>query len=154
MLIDCPIVTVPDVTLLTVRVVPLIGPVRDDYAVLLVEVPETPAVDALVFPNGRGDPLVWSNWVRRTWSPVVKGLALDYVPYELRHCFASINLLAGAPILDVSAWLGHSTPNLTLSVYGHVIARAQIDPGESVEQMVLRARAHAASLCEPGAAGT
>jgi integrase len=39
----------------------------------------------------------------------------------LRHAHASLALVGGAPVADVSARLGHSTPHVTLSVYSHAL---------------------------------
>jgi integrase len=47
--------------------------------------------------------------------------------HDLRHTRATHQLLAGIPVLYVSAQLGHSNPGYTLTVYGHlmVASRAQ-----------------------------
>ncbi len=136
-----------------VRVIPLIEAVAQDLAAFAdarlerldpVNEAGVPTPGAVVFPNRIGAPLDWHNWGTRVWRPVVRSIGVDYVPYECRHTFASLNLLAGTPILEVSAWLGHSTPTLTLSCYGHVLARAQMSPGDSVEDVVARARHNAA----------
>jgi len=42
--------------------------------------------------------------------------------YALRHTFASHLLAMGAPITYVSNQLGHSSPQITLSVYAHFLA--------------------------------
>ncbi len=37
---------------------------------------------------------------------------------DLRHYFAVQNLVAGVPIMTVSAWMGHSSIQLTVKRYG------------------------------------
>lgn len=40
--------------------------------------------------------------------------------HDLRHAHASLWLMAGGAIADVQRNLGHSSPNLTVNVYGHL----------------------------------
>ncbi|WP_123025108.1 site-specific integrase [Mycolicibacterium stellerae] len=47
-------------------------------------------------------------------SPAVQGVRL----HDLRHTFATLQLSAGTPFMQVSQWLGNSTYTLTLDVYG------------------------------------
>jgi hypothetical protein len=39
--------------------------------------------------------------------------------HDLRHTYGSMKLNAGALIIDVSRWLGHSSIQLTVDIYGH-----------------------------------
>jgi integrase len=41
--------------------------------------------------------------------------------HDLRHTAATLALAAGVPVRDVSYALGHSSPSVTLNVYGHAI---------------------------------
>ena len=45
--------------------------------------------------------------------------------HALRHTMASLSISNGADILSVSRKLGHSKPNITLSVYSHATEEAQ-----------------------------
>lgn len=50
--------------------------------------------------------------------------------YDFRHAFATYSLANGADVLAVADIMGHSTPTMTLKVYGHVVEanrRAAID---------------------------
>src|SRR5262249_28511964 len=47
--------------------------------------------------------------------------------HSLRHSFASIHLMNGTPIPEVSAMLGHANVNITLTVYTHFIPKMQTD---------------------------
>ena len=42
--------------------------------------------------------------------------------HSLRHTHASMLIASGMDILTISRRLGHSSPTITLSVYGHLIA--------------------------------
>src|SRR5262245_16130758 len=42
--------------------------------------------------------------------------------HSLRHTHASMPIAAGMDILTISRRLGHSSPTITLSVYGHLIS--------------------------------
>ena len=41
--------------------------------------------------------------------------------HSLRHTHASMLIASGVDILTISRRLGHSSPTITLSVYGHLI---------------------------------
>ena len=47
--------------------------------------------------------------------------------HTLRHSFASIHLMQGTSITEVSAMLGHSNVNITLTVYSHFIPKMRTD---------------------------
>lgn len=60
--------------------------------------------------------------------------------HTLRHSFASIHLMQGTPITEVSAMLGHSNVNITLTVYSHFIPKMRTDSTQRF----------AASIFQPG----
>jgi integrase len=45
--------------------------------------------------------------------------------HSLRHSRASIHIMRGTPIPEVSAMLGHANVNITLTVYTHFIPKMQ-----------------------------
>ena len=47
--------------------------------------------------------------------------------HSLRHSFASIHLMNGTPIPEVSSMLGHANVNITLTVYTHFVPKMQTD---------------------------
>ena len=50
--------------------------------------------------------------------------------HSLRHGFASIHLMQGTPITEVSEMLGHANVNITLTVYSHFIPKMRTDSTE------------------------
>jgi integrase len=50
----------------------------------------------------------------------------------------------GRTVLQVAAWLGHSSSTTTLNHYGHLFEEAQLAPGETLEEAVMRERAETA----------
>jgi hypothetical protein len=57
--------------------------------------------------------------------------------HDLRHTHATIALRAGVPVKVVSERLGHASPTITLTIYGHVIPGMQADAAQQVAALVL-----------------
>jgi integrase len=83
--------------------------------------------DGAVFCDQRGGWLRKSNFVRRSFRPVLERAELPATvrPYDLRHTSATLLLLAGENVKVVSERLGHSTTRLTLDIYQHVLPGMQ-----------------------------
>lgn len=59
----------------------------------------------------------------KEWSRTVASLKLPNVAFHaLRHTHASALIAAGVDVLTISRHLGHGSPTITLSVYGHLFA--------------------------------
>lgn len=99
----------------------------------------------LVFPNGQGGVLHHSNLLRRQYWPlqVAAGVAeplLDaegkskvdkdgqpllearYGLHSLRHAAASAWIRQGIDLKRLTAWMGHSSVQITLDTYGHLLS--------------------------------
>jgi integrase len=85
-----------------------------------------PAGDGYLFPSPRGK--FWSirNFYRDVWTPAQRRAGVAFTLYDLRHTFASRLLAAGIPVVEVSAWMGHTiraggqeVTNTTTRVYAH-----------------------------------
>ena len=61
--------------------------------------------------------------------------------HALRHTFASLLLSQGTPITEVSSYLGHADPQITLKVYSHWIPRTKTDSISRLTGMVLNTKA-------------
>lgn len=48
-------------------------------------------------------------------------------PHGLRHSAASIMLSDGVPLIVVSRQLGHANPNITATIYAHLLGDAELD---------------------------
>ncbi|MFB4312876.1 tyrosine-type recombinase/integrase [Actinomadura sp. 21ATH] len=78
----------------------------------------------LLFVGPGGQPWYRQSF-QHTWTAARKAAGAPPPPDEngrfhgLRHTFASLEVAAGADILKVAAWLGHTDPGFTLRTYGH-----------------------------------
>ena len=54
--------------------------------------------------------------------------------HDLRHTAATLALAAGVPIRDVADALGHSSPSVTLNVYGHAIPEGPSRVAEALDK--------------------
>lgn len=54
----------------------------------------------------------------RYWKPTIKKLGIRYrVPYQCRHTYATLNLMAGANPMWVSRMMGHANMQMLLTTY-------------------------------------
>lgn len=90
---------------------------------------------------GIGD---WDNWTGRVFRRARARCGATCHPYALRHTFASLLIAEGRSVHEVARLLGHSTPQLTLTTYGHLFDEAQLRAGESMAAAVARARGEVA----------
>ncbi|WP_328723762.1 site-specific integrase [Streptomyces sp. NBC_00247] len=83
--------------------------------------------DGYLFPN-----ITRTNYLDRSaWSRVILGEAVAEAGISrtvrghwFRHYFASVCLAAGVPITDLANWLGHSSPQIVLDTYAHLMPDA------------------------------
>ena len=62
------------------------------------------------------------NAVTKAWPVAMAAIGMPAVTlHSLRHTHASMLINAGLDILTISRRLGHSSPTITLNVYGHLI---------------------------------
>jgi integrase len=73
----------------------------------------------LVFSTFEGAPRS-PNALTKEWSVAMKGLGLKATLHSLQHTHASLLTAPGMNVLTISRRLGHSSPTITLSVYGHL----------------------------------
>jgi integrase len=58
--------------------------------------------------------------------------------HSLRHSFASALIMAGAPVTEVQALLGHSSPAVTLKVYSHWFKNVETDSVDRLAKNLVR----------------
>jgi integrase len=98
----------------------------------------------LIFPTSTGSWLTPENWRNRGFSAAcseaglvtktkVKGKIVEkpkYVPYHLRHFYASVLIANRKDPKTIQTLMGHEDIKTTLNVYGHLLKRlpAKIEP--------------------------
>ncbi len=80
-------------------------------------------VDSYVFRSPQGAPLRWESFYSRHFKPAVRqaGLPESTRFHDLRHTYASILISQGAHPRAMMERLGHSSINVTLGTYGHLL---------------------------------
>jgi integrase len=76
---------------------------------------------ASVFATADGGHLS-PNALSKSWPRIMAAIGMPGVTlHSLRHTHASMLIASGMDILTISRRLGHSSPTITLGVYGHLI---------------------------------
>lgn len=80
----------------------------------------------LIFPAGDGRPVRRERalWILRSILKT-SGLPGKIRTHDLRHTAASLMLALGTPLKDVQEMMGHSTGQITIDLYGHMLPGAQ-----------------------------
>jgi len=83
--------------------------------------------DELVFPSDAGTPLDGRNVYNRYFLPAIEATGLRHFRiHDLRHTYASLLIQAGASLAYVRDQLGHSSIQVTVDLYGHLVPSANI----------------------------
>lgn len=107
----------------------------------------SPDPDGLVFVAPEGGPLRHSNFRRRVWLPALpaSGVPSTLRIHDLRHTAAALMIAEGAHPKAVQSHLGHSSIQVTMNVYGHLLPD---DLDRLADDLDRRARAaHVSSAC-------
>ena len=84
-------------------------------------------VPRLVFPARDGVPLDGINVYHRHFLPCVEAAGLRRITFHaLRHSYASHLIQAGASLAYVKEQMGHSSIQVTVDTYGHLVPGADI----------------------------
>ncbi len=95
--------------------------------VLYLEQDKILGLDDLVFASDKGKPLDPCT-VTHNFARIVRRAGLGRVRFhDLRHSFASIMLMKGAPAKVISECLGHASVAFTMDVYSHLLQGMQRD---------------------------
>ena len=79
------------------------------------------------FPLPRGTILDPDNLYHRYFQPVLTKAGLRKIRFhDLRHTFGSLLIQSGAPIVYVKEQMGHSSIQVTVDTYGHLIPGANV----------------------------
>jgi integrase len=84
---------------------------------------------AYVFQAPNGGPLRWGNFYNRHFLPAVaqSGMPAGLHFHDLRHTYAGFLIAGGAHPRALMERLGHSTINVTLGTYGHLLPSLERD---------------------------
>jgi len=83
--------------------------------------------DDLVFPSQTGTPIAPDNIAVRYMTPALEKAGLRrFRLHDLRHTFGSLLIQGGASLTYVKEQMGHSSIQITVDTYGHLIPGADI----------------------------
>ena len=92
---------------------------------------------SLIFPNSEGGYHRYSNFYRDHWKPALKRAGLEgFRFHDLRHTTATLLLMAGDNARSIADRLGHTTPDLILKTYGHVLPQMRRESARLMEQFL------------------
>jgi len=81
----------------------------------------------LVFPSEAGTPIEMNNFTQRVFKPLLVKAGLRSIRFhDLRHTFGSLLIQTGASLAYVRDQMGHSSIQITVDIYGHLIPGANI----------------------------
>jgi integrase len=88
---------------------------------------KTNILKELVFSSPEGKILDPDNFYHRHFVPVLEKSGIQKVRlHDLRHTFGSLLIQGGASLTYVRDQLGHASIQITVDVYGHLVAGADI----------------------------
>jgi integrase len=93
----------------------------------------------LLFCNRRMRPYSDNKLREKSLRPLLKSLKMystGRVFHAIRHTAGSVMLESGASILNVQKQLRHSSPTVTLNVYGHVLGDSQRQAASKLASLV------------------
>jgi integrase len=90
-----------------------------------------------VFSDSSGGPLRKSNFIRRSFKPMLLRAALPNIKFHaLRHTAATLLLSQGTNPKVVQEMLGHSRVSMTLDTYSHVTPSLQRGAADAMNEML------------------
>ena len=91
----------------------------------------------LVFTNAVGDSPDPTGIYRYDYKPLLRKAGLPMIRiHDLRHTAATLLLLSGVHPKVVSEMLGHSSINITLNLYSHVLPDMQASATSAMERLI------------------
>lgn len=87
---------------------------------------------SLVFCDIDSEPRL-PQTVSQTWMKVTAAAKVEATFHSLRHTHASHLIAAGVDILTISRRLGHSSPTITLNIYGHLMPQTDDKAALAIE---------------------
>jgi integrase len=113
---------------------------------LIAMVESVPAdIEGRLFPSPRGCYWAHRNFYRNVWEPAQATSGTDFTLYDARHTFSSRLIAAGIPLIEVSAWMGHSLRaggeqlSTTARTYAHATGEYRRAALDELEEFVAAA---------------
>jgi len=92
--------------------------------------------DELVFPSPGGSILDPDNLYHRYFQPVLTKSGLRKIRlHDLRHTFGSLLIQSGASLVYVKEQMGHSSIQVTVDIYGHLIPGANVSFVDKLDEV-------------------
>ena len=102
--------------------------VRDLHMLKAFSTGKTSIIDELVFPSPEGSVLDPDNLIKRYFLPAIEHAGLRRIRFhDLRHTFGSLLIQGGASLAYVKEQMGHSSIQVTVDTYGHLIPGANVN---------------------------
>lgn len=77
------------------------------------------------------------NWASHSWGKTAKAIGAENVRFhDIRHTFASLMLEAGVHPKAVSDMLGHSSIDITMNIYSHIMPHILDDAAEKLAKIM------------------
>lgn len=91
----------------------------------------------LIFTNDIGGYIHLGNLRRRNFNAILKDAGIsNFRIHDLRHSFASHSLSNNIPVVEVSHYIGHKSPTVTLDVYSHYIPKEESKVSQIMENII------------------
>ena len=91
----------------------------------------------LVFPNDAGEPMDADNMLTRGYDPALRRAKLRHICFHsLRHTYASLQIDNDVNMKYLQAQMGHSSINVTMDVYGHLLKATNQDAAVKLENSI------------------
>jgi integrase len=98
-----------------------------------------PGLHDLVFPSGVGNPKNHGNLLHRGFYPALRRAGLRKIRFhDLRHTYASLLIANGKHPKRIQALMGHSSINVTMDVYGHLMPGGESEVADRLGALVFR----------------
>jgi len=91
----------------------------------------------LVFPNEAGKPMFGENLVKRSFKPALRRAGIREIRFhDLRHTYATLLVDQGEHPKYIQEQMGHSSINITMDVYGHLMKAVNTEATKKLEKAV------------------
>jgi integrase len=95
--------------------------------------------DSLIFARWDGSTRA-PHWLTQKFAMAMDTLEIDCTLHGLRHTHVSQLIAAGMDVLTISRRIGHASPAITLTVYGHMFSNTDGRAAEIMEATFARLR--------------